>query len=193
MPRKMNPKNGLLIEHKARYRFASDYCQGRVLDIACGVGYGSEMLLALGEGILEIVGVDIDSQVIDYAKEHYKHPLIDFKVGNANDVDLRDRLGRFDTIVSFETVEHIEDDFRFVNNLKNLLRPEGRLIISTPFGRGRYEPCSNPYHYRQYKEEEFRELLSDFSEVKLYCQRDQRIEIPKPDEKYYLMVAVCKK
>ncbi|MBM7625033.1 class I SAM-dependent methyltransferase [Sporohalobacter salinus] len=193
MPRKMNPQNGLLIEHKERYRFASQYCHGRVLDIACGVGYGSEMILALGEGITEVIGMDNQEKVIKYARKHYSHPPIKFKVGDATDKKLTDKLGKFDTIVSLETVEHIKNDFEFINILNGLLKSDGKLIISTPFGSGREESCSNPYHYRQYKEEEFRELLAPFSEVKLYCQLNETIEIPKEDKKYYLMVAVCQK
>jgi len=193
IPKKMHPQNGLLIEHKARYRFASKYCSGRILDIACGVGYGTEMMLALGEGIKEIVGVDINPDVIHYAKKNYQHPPITFSVGDVNNKDLIEQLGQFDTIVSFETVEHIENDFAFIDNLNKLLKIDGTLIISTPFGQGRNEPCANPHHYRQYREKEFRELLAIFSDIKLYCQVDKRIEVPKPDEKYYLMVAVCQK
>ncbi|MGM0471469.1 MAG: class I SAM-dependent methyltransferase [Bacillota bacterium] len=193
MPKKMNANNGLLIEHQARYKFASQYCQGRALDIACGVGYGSEMILALGEGITEIIGVDNQPEVIEYARNNYAHPPINFKVGDANDTDLVERLGKFDTIVSLETVEHIADDFKFIANLRSLLRSNGKLIISTPFGRGRNQECSNPYHYRQYRKEEFEELLAPFNKVKLYCQLNDEIEEPKPDKKYYLMVAVCQK
>ena len=50
IPKKMHPNNGLLVEHLARYKFASQYAKGRVLDLACGVGYGAEVLLAIGEG-----------------------------------------------------------------------------------------------------------------------------------------------
>ncbi|MCK8824882.1 class I SAM-dependent methyltransferase [Fuchsiella alkaliacetigena] len=193
IPKKMNPENGLLIEHQARYRFASQYCQGRVLDIACGVGYGTEMLLALGEGIKEIVGVDVEAEVIDYARQHYLHPWITFKVGDAKDKSLVDEIGRFDTIVSLETIEHIKDDYAFIDNLIRLLKEEGRLIISTPFGNGRKEPCANPYHYRQYREEEFRQLLTPFSKVEMHYQINDRIEVAKKDQKYYLMVAVCQR
>ncbi len=193
IPKKMNPKNGLLKEHIARYKFASDYTQGRVLDIACGVGYGSEILLAMGEKIKKIIGVDIDQEAINYAREHYNYPWNQFLVGDILDKDLINRLGEFDTIVSFETVEHIKEDYQFVNNLKRLLKDEGRLIISTPFGRGRDKGCANPYHYRQYIEEEFKELLTPFSKVKMFYQRDTRIEYSKRDYKYYLMVAVCQK
>ncbi len=192
IPKKMNENNGLLVEHLARYKFASRYAQGRVLDIACGVGYGAETLLAIGEGITEIVGVDIDARSIEYARINYDYPQTSFYVGEASDSDVMNNLGQFDTIVSMETVEHIKDDYQFVANLKNSLKEDGTLVISTPFGRGRDVECSNPYHYRQYTEEEFRELLSSFSQVDLFCQRDDKIERPNPEEKYYLMVGVCK-
>ncbi len=193
IPKQMNPKNGLLIEHVARYKFASEYAQGRVLDFACGVGYGIEVLLAMGEGIKEVVGVDVDQESIDYARENYNYPWVRYLVGGATDITLVDKIGRFDTIVSMETIEHIKDDYNFIDNLVKLLKDDGTLVISTPFGRGREVECSNPYHYRQYKEEEFRELLTPFSQVELFCQRDSRIEKPESNVKYYLMVAVCKK
>ena len=191
IPKKMHPENGLLIEHIARYKFASKYAQGRVLDFACGVGYGAEVLLAMGEGIKEIVGVDIDARSIEYARITYDYPQTNFFVGDATDERVIQILGKFDTIISMETVEHIKDDYQFVHNLKKLLKEDGTLVISTPFGQGRDEECSNPYHYRQYTEEEFRDLLSSFTEVEIFCQRDDIIEKPKVDEKYYLMVAVC--
>ncbi|GAB6099811.1 hypothetical protein JCM16358_16900 [Halanaerocella petrolearia] len=192
IPKKMNSNNGLLVEHIARYKFASDYTQGRVLDFSCGVGYGAEVLLAMGEGIEEVVGVDVDEESIKYARDHYKYPWTKFMLGEATDLELVEKVGQFDTIVSMETVEHIKDDYKFITNLRKLLRKDGTLIISTPFGRGRDVECSNPYHYRQYTEEEFRELLSPFSEVEIFCQRDSEIEKPKEDKKYYLMVAVCR-
>lgn len=192
IPDKMNPKNGLLKEHIARYRFASYLARGRVLDIACGVGYGTEILRAVGEGIKEIVGVDIDQESINYAKRKYKYPWNKFLVGDGCDDEFIKALGTFDTIISMETIEHIKDDYKFVENLRRLLRPGGLAVISTPFGRGRNVECSNEYHYRQYKEEEFKELLSkNFSKVTILHQRDEEIELPKEDKKYYLMVALC--
>ena len=193
IPKKMHPENGLLIEHIARYKFASEYSEGRILDFACGVGYGAEVLLAMGEGIKEIVGVDVDARSIEYARMNYDYPQTSFFVGQANDEQVIQNLGQFDTIISMETVEHIKDDYQFVINLNKLLKEDGTLVISTPFGQGREEECSNPYHYRQYTEAEFRELLSCFSEVELFCQRDDIIEKPEIDKKYYLMVAVCRK
>ena len=44
IPKKMSPMNNLLLEHIARYQFALPYLEGRVLDMACGAGYGTHMI-----------------------------------------------------------------------------------------------------------------------------------------------------
>ncbi|RKD31390.1 class I SAM-dependent methyltransferase [Thermohalobacter berrensis] len=193
IPELMNPKNGLLIEHIARYKFAKKFAKGRVLDIACGVGYGSEILLEDNREIKEIVGIDICKDTIEYAKKHYNFPQTSYFCDDALNTRLHEIYGTFDTIISFETIEHFRGDEIFINNLYNLLKPNGTLIISTPFGRGKNYPCSCPFHVYQYTEEEFLEILKPFNEITMYHQVDTTIEIPKKDKKYYLMVAVCRK
>ena len=193
IPKLMNPKNGMLKEHIFRYEFAAKFAKGRVLDIACGSGYGTNILLdpSYGDQVEQLIGVDIDEETIAYAKEHYSHRRAEYFTIDALSQDLDKKLGVFDTIVSFETIEHIKEDELFIKNLAQLLKPNGKLIISTPFGRGRGIPCSNPFHIHQYKEEEFLEMLSDFKTVDMYHQIDESIELPIKDKKYYLMVAVC--
>jgi 2-polyprenyl-3-methyl-5-hydroxy-6-metoxy-1,4-benzoquinol methylase len=195
VPKLMNPKNGMLIEHIERYRFASEFARGRVLDIACGAGYGSELMLRGKNGMLidEILGADIDKKAVEYALEHYSFDNVSYVVANALNPDLKKELGNFDTIVSFETIEHFKGDEVFIKNLYDMLKPGGTAIISTPFGKGKDQPCKNSYHVYQYKEEEFLEVLSIFDDVKMYHQRDSDIELPLEGKKYYLMVAVCKK
>lgn len=194
IPKKMSENNGLLIEHKKRYEFASEYAQGRVLDIACGVGYGAEILFSYGEGIKKVIGVDNNKEVIKYARRNYDFAKTDYFVADARDKRLKEELGVFDTIVSMETVEHIKDDYLFVERLEELLKKDGSLIISTPYGKGRDKECSNPYHYRQYKKEEFITLLkSYFPKIQLFGQLNDTIEPQRKHKKYYLMVAVCNK
>ena len=192
IPKLMKPKNGMLLEHVARYEFAKDFCKGRTLDIACGVGYGSDVLLK-NEQISELVGIDLDESSIEYAKNHYSNSKTKYYVDDCLNPELHKKYGTFDTIVSFETIEHFHGDEIFVNNLYNMLRDDGTLIISTPFGRGKNEPCSCPWHVYQYTEEEFWDILKPFRNITMYHQVDQTIEIPKKDIKYYLMVAVCQK
>ncbi|MFT9495938.1 class I SAM-dependent methyltransferase [Anaerosolibacter sp.] len=193
IPKLMNPKNGLLLEHIFRYKFARKFCKGRVLDIACGVGYGSEILINRNPSITEYVGIDNCQESIDYAIEHYSYLETSYFTDDALNENLHKIYGKFDTIVSFETIEHFHGDIKFIQNLYNLLKPNGTLIVSTPFGRGKDHPCSNPYHVYQYTEEEFMDVLKPFRKVTMYHQRDMAIELPKPDTKYYLMVAICKK
>jgi len=192
IPKIMNPENGLLIEHIYRYKFAKKFCEGRVLDIACGVGYGSEIILDKNPKVVEYVGIDNCEKTIDYAIKHYGFPKTSYFVNDALNENLHDAHGIFDTIISFETIEHFKEDHRFIQNLYNLLKPDGTLIISTPFGRGKDKPCSNPFHVYQYTEDEFIEILKPFKYIHMFHQVDTTIEIPKPDKKYYLMIAVCK-
>ncbi len=194
VPKEMSEDNGLLIEHKKRYKFASSYAQGRVLDIACGVGYGSEILFSCGEGIKTVIGVDNNKEAIKYAKMNYDFDKTEYLSADVRDESLKEKLGTFDTIVSMETVEHIKDDYLFIARLKELLKEDGSLIISTPYGKGRDKECANPYHYRQYKKDEFITLLrSCFSNIQIFGQLKDTIEPQRKHKKYYLMLAVCNK
>lgn len=192
IPKLMSSKNGLLKEHIKRYEFAARFAKGNVLDIACGVGYGTQILLENDKDskIEHITGVDLDNDTIEYARTNYPNEKVTYKVYDANSPDLKDKLGTFDTIISFETIEHLEEDEVFVSNLKKLLKPSGRLIISTPFGRGRGIACTNSFHVHQYKEEEFKQILGIFDVIDMYYQRNETIEKEVKGKKYYLMVAV---
>ena len=193
IPKVMNPKDGMLLEHIFRYKFASKFCGPRVLDIACGVGYGSEILIGKNHRVKDYIGIDSCPESIEYATQHYSSFETSYYVDNALNKNLRDIYGEFDTIISFETIEHFKGDEAFIENLFRLLKPNGTLIISTPFGKGKDHPCSNSYHVYQYTEEEFMDILKPFRKVTMYHQIDMIIERPKPDKKYYLMVAICRK
>jgi len=186
IPKLMKPMNGMLLEHLARYYFATPYASGRVLDIACGSGYGSHMTAKERKREVDrIVAVDNDAEAIRYAAREYHHQKIDFVVGDAMDPKLPDRLGTFDTILSFETIEHVEDDRFFVRQLERMLRPGGTLVVSSPFGRGRGQPTSEPFHKHQLTPEEFRELFDGFEHVEFYSQRGLTFEPPRQDVRYW--------
>ena len=88
--------------HLARYKMAYDYCKDKeVLDIACGCGYGSGLL---SEVATSIIGGDYSQEAINYANVNWKKPNIEFKIVNIKDTPI---LGQFDTVISFETLEHI--------------------------------------------------------------------------------------
>lgn len=194
IPKEMKPTNGLLLEHIARYYFSTPYVNGRVLDIACGTGYGSQMVAkARKKEIAEMIGVDIDDDTLKYAVNNYYHPLLSFQKGNVLDPILSEKIGTFDTILSFETIEHVEDDQLFMKNIYNLLNPGGTLILSTPFGQGRGKPTREPFHVHQFTKEEFIDLFKIFSEVEIYYQRGVTIEPARKGVHYPLGVAVVVK
>ena len=195
IPKLMKSMNGMLLEHLARYYFAAPYVKGRVLDIACGVGYGSHMTAKERKReVTEIVAVDNDADAIQYAEREYHHQKIAFVRGDAMDPALPERLGTFDTILSFETVEHVEDDRFFVEQLDRMLRPGGTLVLSSPFGRGRGQPTSEPFHKHQLTPEQFRELFARYGDVQFYYQRGPTFEpAPREGVRYFVGVAVCRK
>ncbi len=194
IPKQMDPTNGSLLEHTARYYFSTPYIKGRVLDIACGTGYGGQMVAkACKKEISEMIGVDIDEETIKYAKANYYHPLLKFQIEDVLDPMLPEKLGHFDVIMSFETIEHIENDQLFMKNLFEMLKPGGMLIMSTPFGKGKGVPCGQPFHFHQMTKEEFSDLFTDFSEVEIYFQRGVTIEPPRNGVHYPIGVAVAVK
>lgn len=197
VPKLLKPTNGMLLEHLARYYFATPYLHGRVLDIACGTGYGCHMAAKERKReVTEIVGVDQDPDTLRYAEREYNHPKVTYVLGDALDPELPGRLGRFDTILSFETIEHVEDDLRFMDQLYAMLKPGGTLVLSSPFGRGRGQPTSEPFHYHQLTPEEFEGLFGrfGFDRTEIYFQRGLTFEPVRRDGvRYFIGVAVCRK
>lgn len=199
IPEYMKSENGMLLEHLARYYFALPYATGRVLDIACGTGYGSKVTAkSRRKDVTSVTGVDRDEKTIQYAKGAHYHPHIDFLTGDALDPALPEKLGTFDTIFSFETLEHVPDDRRFLDQLIKMLKPGGKLILSTPFGEGRNEPCGSPFHYFQLTEKEFTDLFKEprfsFSHVEYFYQFGVCFEREKrPHVQYPIGIAVCTK
>lgn len=194
IPKLLKPTNGMLLEHIARYYFATPYIKGRVLDIACGTGYGCHMVAKERKReVEEIIGVDIDPETVYYANREYNHQKVTYMQKNAMDPDLPEQLGTFDTILSFETIEHVEDDQIFMDHLYRMLKPGGTLVLSSPFGRGRGKPTSEPFHVHQLTPEEFEELFVRFSNVEMYYQRGPTFEKKRDGVRYFIGVAVCTK
>ncbi len=146
-----------LVEHKQRYEFFAQRCRGlRILDAACGVGYGSQILARAGAA--EVVGLDLDEGAIQYAEAHFAHPCVRFKKA---DVQRLGELGSpFDAVISFETIEHLAEPAVFVRNVRNVLKSGGLFVCSTPnkeFADKGGEP--NPYHVSEMTFAEFLTLI----------------------------------
>lgn len=194
IPDQMDPMNGILLEHIARYQFAAPFLHGRVLDFATGSGFGSQLIAKMQRKTVdEVVALDIAEEAIRYARGRYYHPKVHYVVGDILDQTLHEQYGQFDFIVSFETIEHIEDYGRFLENVLELLKPEGKLILSTPFGQGVGKPTKEPFHVHQFSEQEFKNLFTSFSSAAFYYQRGVLIEPKRESAHYPIGIVVAEK
>jgi SAM-dependent methyltransferase/glycosyltransferase involved in cell wall biosynthesis len=158
-------------EHLHRYAYATAFVDGkRVLDLACGEGYGSHLLSRTAN---HVVGVDIDPDAVRHASNKYFRTNLEFKVGSITGVPLEGE-NLFDVIVCFEALEHVADHHALLQETKRLLTPDGVFIVSTP-NKWAYsdEPqYTNPFHVHELYFDEFSELLKKyFKRVKMLGQR----------------------
>ncbi len=158
-------------EHWHRYAFAAVMARGRrVLDAACGEGYGSALLARYADSV---VGVDVDADTVEHARTRYQGPAgLQFQCASVTSLPLAD--ASIDLIVSFETIEHLSDQERMLDEFRRVLAPDGILLISSP-DRDNYNAPgteANPYHVRELTRSEFSLLLATrFPAVRLYGQK----------------------
>jgi len=138
-----------------------------VLDIACGVGYGS---LHLSEVCKKVVGADIDWAAADYARRQYgSRENLAFTQVDAVRTGFAD--SEFDAVCSFETIEHIRDANMFLSEIKRVLKPRGVLIVSTPRVECSDSHPANPYHHQEWSPADFERLLrGSFRNVEVFGQ-----------------------
>lgn len=158
----------LFNEHQLRYQFAGGYVQNqRVLDIACGCGIGTSYLLRAGAR--SCIGVDISPDAVKFAAENYPGP--EYFIGNALSIPLESRS--VDAVVSFETIEHVKEPGRFIEECYRVLAPGGILVCSTPHLPVIRWLCTveNPFHVFEMSSSTLSELLSEkFDSVRMFAQ-----------------------
>lgn len=161
--------NEVMLEHLHRYALAIEICKNKkVLDIACGEGYGANLLSLVAS---EVIGIDVDSTTINNAKRKYFAQNISFQKGSILEIPVNNDY--FDIIVSFETLEHVSDHEKTISELKRVLHPDGILLISTPDKLSYSEKTGNRniFHKKELYKTEFMSLLKAyFKEVKFLGQ-----------------------
>lgn len=161
-------------EHLHRYAFASALAAGkRVLDAACGEGYGSALL---ADTAAEVLGVDIAAEVIDHARARYAGRAgLRFEQASVAALDALPAAS-FDLICSFETLEHVDAATQraMLDGFVRLLAPGGLLLISTP-DRHNYTDVGgsqNEFHVCELYRNEFEALLATrFAHHDLWAQK----------------------
>jgi len=153
-------------EHDARYGWAAGLVRGQeVLDAGCGVGRGTAALAAAGAS--RAVGVDISDDAVRAARERCGDAA-QFVVGDLTELAFEDDC--FDVVVCFETVVHVGDPERALDELRRILRPNGVLLLSAP--NAAVYPAGNPFHLQALQADDIAEALgSRFAEVGLYRQQ----------------------
>ena len=198
-------------EHFARYAFSARLARGkRVLDMGCGAGYGSA---ELAKQALKVTGLDVSSDAVAHARQHFSSSNVEFVEGSAAAAPLPDQS--FDLIVAFEVIEHLADWRKLLEEARRLMAPGGQFVVSTPnklyYQATRAVSGPNPYHEHEFEFEEFRQALAEyFPHSILFFENhsdgivfqalgstsataaDLRMEVSAPDAaKAHFFVAVC--
>ncbi len=140
----------------------------RVLDMACGEGYGSAVLAT---GAASVVGVDANPDAHEHARLRYAGPA------HSNLRFERDLVETFsepaDAVVFLQTIEHLQEPGRVLDHFRSLVGEHGCVYVSTPnvltLAPKGAERSDNPWHVREYRHEEFARLCREhFAEVELF-------------------------
>ena len=150
----------LRIEHQHRYLWAARHARGHVLDAACGVGYGAPILTA-SAAVTAYCGIDLSDEAISSAKKNYAAANRTFAVGNVYTLPVA--TGSIDTVVSLETIEHLDHAELALREFARVLKPDGLLLASVPLDvfetlcTEAYGP--NEFHKARFSRESLRDLV----------------------------------
>jgi ubiquinone/menaquinone biosynthesis C-methylase UbiE len=146
------------VTHLNRYFFAGTLARGRVLDIGCGVGYGSKFLLT--RGAKPVIGADISEEVLKIGHNTYGANGPQFIKTNAELLPFPDAC--FDVVIAIGILDHLDNPTRLLSETRRILRPGG-LIICSVLNRKFISPPLirniDPFHLREYTPEELLEVI----------------------------------
>ena len=182
--------------HIHRYKFATNFIKpnDKVLDGACGSGYGSAILSKNGANVL---GIDINHDAIQFANLHYLKNSVEFLINDIATLKFPDSY--FDAIVSLETLEHLPNITcqQYLRNIASWLKPKGILVASSPMLRYKDgKPfITSPYHVNELPKDELLAMieacLPDFV-FQFYYQDETRF-VPLLDEDTGFCILVARK
>jgi 2-polyprenyl-3-methyl-5-hydroxy-6-metoxy-1,4-benzoquinol methylase len=125
----------------------------RVLDMACGEGYGSAVL---ARGAQSVLGVEANPEAFEHARLRYAGQNLGFARGM---VENHGEPGAYDAVVFLQTIEHVQDPLAVLRHFRSLLAPGGAVYVSTPnlltLAPPGADKSSNPWHIKEYRAHEF--------------------------------------
>jgi SAM-dependent methyltransferase len=152
--------------HLVVYEWIAARVRGaRVIDMACGEGYGSNVLAATAASV---VGVDANPEAHEHARLRYRRENLRFERALVETFS-----ARADAVVFLQTIEHLTDPPGALDHFRSLLQAPGTAYVSTPnvltLAPAGAERSDNPWHVHEYRAAEFEELCRQtFSHVQLY-------------------------
>lgn len=159
-------------EHLHRYALALEFTDNKtVLDVACGEGYGTNLISLKAKSV---IGIDISDETINHAKEKYANSNLLFKKGSASNIPCLNNY--FDVAVSFETIEHLKEQEEMFSEIKRVLKKDGIFIISSP-EKDIYHlrDANNIYHIKELTTYELISLVKKY--FKSYIILKQQISV----------------
>jgi SAM-dependent methyltransferase len=150
----------LLLRQLFAYRVACQRLPANVpvLDVGGGEGYGSRLL---AEGGRPVVAVEVDPTTVVHAARQRTSTLCSFVLSGGRELPFS--AGAFGAMVSFQVIEHVDNDRLFVSELARVLRPGGVALLTTPNRALRLAPGRRPwnrFHRREYDMDGLRDLLA---------------------------------
>jgi SAM-dependent methyltransferase len=149
--------------HVAVYEWIAERCTGKsVVDLACGEGYGSDLLAARAG---EVIGVDANPEAFEHARRKYRRPNLSFQRGLVEEFDQR-----MDAVVFLQTIEHVQEPDELLDRIARIapvayISTPNRLTLAPPGA----EKSDNPWHLREYDAGQYRALLEPhFARVELF-------------------------
>jgi SAM-dependent methyltransferase len=151
--------------HVAAYEWIAERVAGLdVIDMACGEGYGADIL---ARRAARVTGVDANPEAHEHARLKYSRAGVRF---------VRDLVESYDepcdAVTFLQTIEHVEDPKAVLDHFRSILRPGGTAYVSTPnvltLAPPGAQKSDNPWHVREYRHQEFRALCErSFERVEL--------------------------
>jgi ubiquinone/menaquinone biosynthesis C-methylase UbiE len=173
----------LYLRHLFAYEYATNIFSKKdeILEIGCGEGYGTSLI---SKGVITIVSLDVDLKTLRHAREKYGSNC-NFTLYDGTNLPIKS--DKFDGVISFQVIEHVRDESKYVSEVKRILKNDGIFLCTTPNRAYRLKPGQkpwNPFHLREYYAKDLENVLKNaFSEVEVVGIRGtdevQEIEIKR--------------